>query len=135
VRAYLLVALITAIVTYLSTWSVRFIATRYKIAPAIRERDVHKNPTPRIGGIAMFLGLLAGFISAGSFGWFEPLFLNSGPIWSIALAAGLIVVVGILDDLIELDWAAKMGGQLAAAWLIASSGIQIVSLPIGGLTV
>ena len=134
-RAYFLVALITALVTYSSTWGVRFIAKRFSIAPAIRERDVHKSPTPRLGGIAMLLGLLAGFAAAGSFGWFEPLFLNSGPIWSIVLAAGLIVFVGILDDLIELDWAAKMGGQMAAAWLIASSGIQIVSLPIGGLTV
>jgi UDP-GlcNAc:undecaprenyl-phosphate GlcNAc-1-phosphate transferase len=131
----LLVALITALVTYLATWLVRYLAKRYNIAPAIRERDVHKSPTPRIGGVAMFLGLAAGFTAAGSFGWFDELFLDSGPIWSIVLAAGLIVVVGILDDLIELDWTAKMGGQMAAAWLIASSGIQIVSLPIGGLTV
>ena len=28
-----------------------------------------------------------------------------------------------------------MGGQIAAAWILASSGVQIVSLPIGGLTV
>ncbi len=134
-RAYFLVALITALVTYSSTWAVRYLAKRFNIAPAIRERDVHKNPTPRIGGIAMFFGLVAGILAAASFGWFESLFLNSGPIWSLVLAAGVIVVVGILDDLIELDWTAKLGGQMAAAWLIASSGIQIVSLPIGGLTV
>jgi len=135
VRAYLLVALITAVVTYGSTWAVRFLAKRYNIHPAIRERDVHKLPTPRIGGIAMLVGLTAGFLAAASFGWFESIFLNPGPIWAILGAAGVIVVIGILDDLIELDWTAKMGGQMVAAWILASSGIQIVSLPIGGLTV
>ncbi len=134
-RAYLLVALITALVTYFSTWSVRIIAKRYKIHPAIRERDVHKSPTPRIGGLAMLLGLVAGIVAAGSFGWFESIFLDPGPILAIVGAGGLIVLVGLLDDLIELDWTAKMGGQMAAAWILASSGVQIVSLPIGGLTV
>lgn len=134
-RAYLLVAVITALVTYLSTWMVRYTAKRYNIHPAIRERDVHKSPTPRIGGVAMLLGLIAGFLVASSFGWFESIFLDPGPIWSILGAAGVIVIVGLLDDLIELDWTAKMGGQMAAAWILASSGIQIVSLPIGGLTV
>ncbi len=134
-RAYLLVLLLSAIVTYLATWAVRYLAKRYNIHPAIRERDVHKSPIPRIGGVGMFFGLVAGVAAAGSFGWFESLFLDPGPIWAIVGASGLIIVIGLLDDLIELDWTAKMGGQMAAAWLLASSGIQIVSLPIGGLTV
>ena len=134
-RAYLLVALITAMITFASTWGVRLVAKRYGIHPAIRERDVHKSPIPRIGGLAMFLGLVAGLYAAGSFGWFESLFFDPAPILAILGAGGLIVLVGLLDDLIELDWTAKMGGQMAAAWILASSGIQIVSLPIGGLTV
>jgi UDP-GlcNAc:undecaprenyl-phosphate/decaprenyl-phosphate GlcNAc-1-phosphate transferase len=135
VRAYFLVALITAIVTFVATWGVRSLAKRYNITPAIRDRDVHKSPTPRIGGLGMLIGLFAGFYAAGSFGWFEPIFTDPGPIWALIGAGGLIVVIGLLDDLIELDWTAKMGGQMAAAWILASSGVQIVSLPIGGLTV
>ena len=134
-RAYFLVALFTALATYGATWGVRLVALRYKIHPAIRERDVHKLPTPRIGGLAMFLGLVAGLFVAGSFGWFESIFLDPAPILAILGAGGLIVLIGLLDDLIELDWTAKLGGQMAAAWLLASSGVQIVSLPIGGLTV
>lgn len=134
-RAYLLVALITAVISYLATWGVRFIAKKYDIHPAIRERDVHKQPTPRIGGVAIFIAIASGVLAAGSFGWFESIFRDPGPIWAILGAGALIVVVGLLDDLIELDWTAKMGGQVAAAWILASSGVQIVSLPIGGLTV
>ena len=73
-RAYLLVALITALVTFASTWGVRYLAKRYNIHPAIRDRDVHKSPTPRIGGLGMLFGLFAGFYAAGSFGWFESIF-------------------------------------------------------------
>lgn len=134
-RAYFLVALFTAIATYGATWGVRLLAQRYKIHPAIRERDVHKLPTPRIGGLAMFLGLVTGLFVAGSFGWFESIFVDPAPILAILGAGGLIVLIGLLDDLIELDWTAKLGGQMAAAWILASSGVQIVSLPIGGLTV
>ena len=134
-RAYLLVAIITAVVSYLATWGVRYLAKRYDITPAIRARDVHKTPTPRIGGVAIFFAIVVGIIAAGSFGWFESVFRDPGPIWAIVGAGGLIVVVGLLDDLIELDWTAKMGGKIAAAWILASSGVQIVSLPIGGLTV
>ncbi|MDG1817147.1 MAG: MraY family glycosyltransferase, partial [Aquiluna sp.] len=118
-----------------ATWGVRFIAKKYDIHPAIRERDVHKQPTPRIGGVAIFIAIASGVVAAGSFGWFESIFRDPGPIWAILGAGALIVVVGLLDDLIELDWTAKMGGQVAAAWILASSGVQIVSLPIGGLTV
>ena len=134
-RAYLLVALITAVISYLATWGVRFIAKKYDIHPAIRERDVHKQPTPRIGGVAIFIAIASGVVAAGSFGWFESIFRDPGPIWAILGAGALIVVVGLLDDLIELDWTAKMGGQVAAAWILASSGVQTVSLPIGCLTV
>lgn len=134
-RAYFLIALITALVTYFATYAVRFVARKYNIHPAIRERDVHKSPTPRIGGVAMFIGLSAGMLSAANFGWFESIFINPGPLWAVLTASGVIIVVGLLDDLIELDWTAKMGGQMGAAWILASSGIQIVSLPIGGITV
>ena len=134
-RAYFLIALITALVTYLATFAVRWTAKKYNIHPAIRERDVHKSPTPRIGGVAMFIGLAVGMLAAANFGWFESIFINPGPLWAVVLASGVIIVVGLLDDLIELDWTAKMGGQMGAAWILASSGIQIVSLPIGGITV
>ena len=92
-RAYLLVALITALVTFFSTWGVRLIAKKYKIHPAIRDRDVHKQPIPRIGGVAMLLGLVAGLYAAGSFGWFESIFVDPAPILAILGAGGLIVLV------------------------------------------
>ncbi len=134
-RAYLLIALITALATVFSTWGVRAVAKKFKIHPAIRERDSHEEPTPRIGGIGMFVGMLIGLFAAGFFGWFQAIYANPAPIIAIATAGALIALVGVLDDLIDLDWLAKLGGQIAAAWILTSQGIQIVSLPIGGVTV
>lgn len=134
-RAYFLIALISALATLFATWGVRGIAKKFNIHPAVRERDAHQVPTPRIGGIGMLVGLLVGLFSAGFFGWFEGIYANPLPIYAIAAAGTLIALVGVLDDLIDLDWLAKLGGQFAAAWILASQGIQIVSLPIAGVTV
>lgn len=134
-RAYLLIALISALATLFATWGVRGLAKKLNIHPAIRERDSHDEPTPRIGGVGMLIGLLVGLLAAGFFGWFEAIYSNPLPIFAIAAAGTLIALVGVLDDLIDVDWLAKLGGQFAAAWILASQGVQIVSLPIAGVTV
>jgi UDP-GlcNAc:undecaprenyl-phosphate GlcNAc-1-phosphate transferase len=45
------------------------------------------------------------------------------------------VVVGVLDDIYDLDWTIKLAAQLGVASLVAWQGVQILSLPIGGITV
>ena len=45
-------------------------------------------------------------------------------------------LIGVADDIWDLDWMTKLAGQFVAAGLIAWFGqLQIFSLPIGGLTV
>ncbi len=134
-RAYLLIALVSALVTFFATWAVLKLAHRYRIYPQIRARDVHTKPTPRLGGIAMFAGFCVALVIAGSFGWFHSVFEDPIRIIAIGVAAALITVIGFLDDLYDLDWTIKLGGQLVVAGILAWQGVQIVSLPIGGLTI
>ena len=134
-RAYLLVALISAVVTFFATLVSVRVARKLKLHRAPRERDVHEAPTPRIGGVGMYLGLFAGILSAALLGWFEGLFLNPAQPIAVLVAAAIIVVVGLLDDLIDLDWTAKLAGQIFASGVLVFQGIQILSLPIGGVTV
>ena len=103
--------------------------------PKIRERDVHTQPTPRVGGLAMLFGLLVAFLVAGSLGWFQSVFQEPIRIIAIFGAALVIVAIGILDDLFDLDWSIKLAGQILAAGILAWQGVQIVSLPIGGLII
>ena len=134
-RAYLLIALVTAIVTFGATWAVLKLALKYKIYPEIRARDAHTTPTPRLGGLAMLIGLLVGTMTAASFGWFRSVFDAPMPIIAILGAATFISILGLLDDLYDLDWTLKLAGQFIAAGFMAWQGVQIVSLPIGGVTI
>lgn len=135
-RAYLLLMAVAGVVTYLATFMVRKLATRYKIYPkAIRARDSHERPTPRIGGVAMFLGFVVSLLIAAPIGWFDVVFSEPTPIIAIAGAALIITAVGFLDDIYDLDWTLKLAGQFIAAAVLAWNGVQIVSLPIFGITV
>jgi UDP-GlcNAc:undecaprenyl-phosphate GlcNAc-1-phosphate transferase len=127
---------LAGLITYLATFMVRKLATRYSIYPkAIRSRDMHSKPTARIGGLAMFLGFIISVAIAASIGWFEVVFADPGPIIAISLAALVVMAVGFLDDIFDLDWTIKLAGQFLAAGVLAWNGVQIVSLPIFGLTV
>jgi UDP-GlcNAc:undecaprenyl-phosphate GlcNAc-1-phosphate transferase len=60
---------IAGVVTYLATFVVRRLADRYKIYPkVIRSRDMHSKPTPRIGGLAMFIGFVVSVAIAAPIG-------------------------------------------------------------------
>src|SRR6195952_2599784 len=115
------------------------LAMRYPLYPKIRARDVHTRPTPRLGGVAMFLGILVAFavswLLSSQFGVLGLIFSDQGPILAILGASLLIVVIGVADDIWDLDWMTKLAGQFVAAGLVAWLGVQIYSLPIGGLTV
>ncbi|AMC50074.1 decaprenyl-phosphate N-acetylglucosaminephosphotransferase [Mycobacterium tuberculosis variant bovis BCG] len=57
-RELALVGLTAAIITYFATGPVRMLASRLGAVAYPRERDVHVTPTPRMGGLAMFLGIV-----------------------------------------------------------------------------
>jgi UDP-GlcNAc:undecaprenyl-phosphate GlcNAc-1-phosphate transferase len=134
-RAYLLMFLIAAVVTFFSTFVVRKVAAKRNLHLEIRERDAHKTPTPRLGGVAMYFGFLITILIAWPLGWFSAVFANPAQVIAIVSAVTLITAVGVLDDLFDLDWMLKLASQFVVAGIIAWQGVQIVSLPISGLTI
>ncbi|MFM6980696.1 MAG: glycosyltransferase family 4 protein [Micrococcales bacterium] len=134
-RAYLLIALIAALVTFFATGMVLKLAHKYQLYAQIRSRDVHKVPTPRLGGAAMTLGFVIAVGAAALLGWFRSVFVDPSKIITILICAVLISALGVLDDLYDLDWTLKLAGQFIVAGLLAWQGVQIVSLPIAGITV
>lgn len=132
---YLSVAIVAAAVTAAASFGLLRLSRRFRLAPEIRARDVHQTPTPRLGGIAMFLGILAAFGFASTQESLSLFFVNTQTVWAILGACALIVAVGVLDDLYDLDWMIKLGVQLLAAGLLAWQGVQIVSLPVGNALV
>ena len=132
---YILVTGVSAVVTFALAIVIWKLSTKYRLYPKIRERDVHTRPTPRLGGVAMFLGMVAAFAVASRLDNFSIVFMEPGKVLSIFGAALIIVLLGVADDLWDLDWVTKLAGQFVAAGLLAWQGVQIVTLPIGGQTI
>jgi UDP-GlcNAc:undecaprenyl-phosphate GlcNAc-1-phosphate transferase len=92
---------------------------------------VHKEPTPRLGGIAMFGGLCAGLLVAahltniGQLSSEQPRALLSG--------AGLIWLLGVLDDKWGVDALIKLGVQMIAGGVMVLQGLQVLWLPVPGV--
>ncbi|MGC4981519.1 MraY family glycosyltransferase [Streptomyces sp. DT193] len=132
-REYLLTLCITAAVTYLLTGPVRKFAIVAGAMPEIRARDVHREPTPRLGGIAMFFGLCAGLLVADHLTNLNEVFANSNEPRALLSGAALIWLIGVLDDKFEIDALIKLGGQMIAAGVMVMQGLTILWLPIPGV--
>ncbi|MWA13636.1 MraY family glycosyltransferase [Streptomyces sp. BA2] len=131
-REYLLTLCITAAVTYLLTGPVRKFAIVAGAMPEIRARDVHREPTPRLGGIAMFFGLCAGLLVADHLPNLNDVFERSNEPRALLSGAALIWLIGVLDDKFEIDALIKLGGQMIAAGVMVLQGLTILWIPVPG---
>ncbi len=132
---YILVAVVSGAVTFALSILIYKLSHRFRLYPQIRERDVHTRPTPRLGGIAMFIGIIAAFGVGSLIPQLDLVYSRPGPILAILGAALLIVVIGVVDDLIDLDWLTKLAGQFIAAGLLAWQGVQITTVPLPDLKI
>lgn len=110
----------TGALTPLMVW----IGHRWNLVDIPADRKIHVVPTPRLGGIALY----AGFIGS--------LLLNSiVPDWMVAVlvAGSLLLIIGVLDDILELPAWAKLLGQLLAAGIVTASGKVLTLFPPGPL--
>lgn len=131
---YVLVALTAVAVSFLLALALWQLGVRYGWHREIRPRDVHQEPTPRLGGIAVYVGMVLATLVASQLPHFEEVFQDPRPIIAVLLAGFIVVALGVVDDLIDLDWLTKLSGQFIAAGVVAWQGVQIVSIPVGGIT-
>src|SRR4051795_554950 len=127
-REYAVVLLAAALVTFLATPVVRVAAVRFRVMAAVRDRDVHVIPTPRGGGVAMYLGVAAGVLVASQLPSLQRSFEFSTQTIAVLAAGGLICLLGVLDDRFGLDALTKLTGQIAAAGVMVLLGVQLAFL-------
>jgi UDP-GlcNAc:undecaprenyl-phosphate GlcNAc-1-phosphate transferase len=136
VREYLLCLVAAAAVTYLLTPLARALALRWGAMAEVRDRDVHDEPTPRLGGLAMLAGLAAGLLLASKLPQMSSVFqVGNSPTLALLSGAAIIVVLGMIDDRWGLAAPTKLAGQVLAAAVMALQGISIIWLPFGGTLV
>jgi UDP-GlcNAc:undecaprenyl-phosphate/decaprenyl-phosphate GlcNAc-1-phosphate transferase len=134
-RELALVGLTAAIITYFCTGWVRVLAMRLGAVAHPRERDVHIQPTPRMGGLAMYIGVLAAVLLASQLPALTRGFVYSSGMPAVLVAGGLIMGIGLIDDRWGLDALTKFAGQITAASVLVTMGVawSVLYIPIGGV--
>ncbi|MGD6848999.1 glycosyltransferase family 4 protein [Rossellomorea aquimaris] len=89
-------------------------------------RKVHQKIMPRLGGLAIYIGFIAGFLIL------RPEDPYAG---AIILGSAVILLTGMADDIFDLSPRLKLLGQLTAAFTVVLGGVQIefINLPFGGV--
>ena len=134
-RELLLVGLTAAAVTYLLTSAVRVLAIRVGAVAVPRERDVHVIPTPRMGGVGMFVGVVAAIALASNLPALTRGFAYTSDMNAVIVSGAVIVAVGIIDDRWGLDALTKFVGQLTAAGVLVIMGVSwyLLYIPFGDI--
>lgn len=121
---------LAGIISYIATPFVIRFAKKFGILDDPKknkhEKVIHTTPTPRSGGIAIFLGITTTALI------FLPLDQH---LKGILLGACVILIMGFLDDIYNLNpYLRIVLGFLAAAMPIAFGvGISFISNPLGGI--
>ncbi|MBR0404352.1 MAG: undecaprenyl/decaprenyl-phosphate alpha-N-acetylglucosaminyl 1-phosphate transferase [Eggerthellaceae bacterium] len=103
-------------------------------------RRVNTKPIPRCGGIAMYLGFCAAaftvFVGVRFFDWeLQNLYVLADVNYYMLFAGvTLMFLVGLIDDITQLNPAMKFGGQIIASLIVVIAGISVGSarIPITG---
>jgi UDP-GlcNAc:undecaprenyl-phosphate/decaprenyl-phosphate GlcNAc-1-phosphate transferase len=125
--AFLLAAGVTALLTPLTMR----LARRIGAIDEPRERGLSDNATPRLGGVAIFAGTLVAVLVALPAGY-----LHDHELWhGVLIGAGVITLVGALDDRFDLHPELKFAGQVLAAVIVVRYGVAVkkITLPFIGV--
>lgn len=125
-----LVGAVAALVTLATVPLARWLAFRFGMVVEPSERRIHQRPTPTLGGLAMFLGVVAAFGVTVVFPGFEPIRASPSNLIGVATAAALMFAVGLIDDLRDVSPPAKLAGMVLSGSVLALAGVSILNVPL-----
>jgi UDP-GlcNAc:undecaprenyl-phosphate GlcNAc-1-phosphate transferase len=113
------------LVTFITTPLVRAFARAKNWVALPGERKVHTVPTPDVGGIAMFAGVVVAFALAWQMDRFGGLFEANSESVGVLLGAALILVVGVIDDVREISAPARVVATIATGMILVWFGVTM----------
>jgi UDP-GlcNAc:undecaprenyl-phosphate/decaprenyl-phosphate GlcNAc-1-phosphate transferase len=131
-------AVLAAWLAWLFTPRVRALALRCGVAHAPRARDVHREPVPRWGGLAIFAAFVLSLAAAAlALHFLAGRAIMPKTLWTgvgLVLAGGVLSLAGAIDDRYELSAGKQLLVQLFCAGLVMAFGVRIefVTNPAGG---
>jgi UDP-GlcNAc:undecaprenyl-phosphate GlcNAc-1-phosphate transferase len=124
VTSYLIVFVAAAVVTFLATPLVRWFVIKVGAIYRPNLRTVHVVPLPTMGGIAMYLGLVAALIASR----FLPFFADVNQL-STSIAAlvtcTLMLGLGVIDDTRGTTPLSKLIAQIFIAGVLVLLGVEL----------
>jgi UDP-GlcNAc:undecaprenyl-phosphate GlcNAc-1-phosphate transferase len=125
ITPYLVVFLASALVCFVGTPVVRRVAHRVGAIAMPSDRMVHERPTPSMGGLAMYAGVLVGLLVARALPAFDGLAGSTMQWLAMVGAVTVSAGVGAIDDVKDITALSKLTGQVLAAGLLALGGLTM----------
>ncbi len=127
-------ALVAALLTNLMVAPITRLAFALRALDYPDSRKLQTSAKPRLGGVAILVGLALGAGTAGVLRWGQWDTLQRSEMLVLALGTGLVFLVGVIDDLVGVSVAKKFLCQLLAAGLLVQIGwsFEVLRLPVLG---
>src|SRR3954447_1352422 len=128
-------AFVAALATHVMVPPVARLAVLLRALDHPGERKLQKGAVPRLGGVAIALGLgLGGGVAAVSLWGRLGTSVGRGELLALAFGTLTVFLVGVVDDLVGVSAAAKLLFQLVAAWPLVHAGwaFEVLRLPLLG---
>lgn len=130
-RAYFLLFVVTAVISFVLTPVVRVVGIRGRVYTPTRKRDMHREPIPKLGGVAMLTAVVIALGIGSTIPFLDGIYSNIRPIVGILMALLIVLMTGVADDLWDLHWTLKLAGQVLAGAAVALNGIRVEAMPVG----
>lgn len=117
---FLLASIVTIVLIPATIWAARRVGA---VAHPDADRHLHRDPTPRLGGLALFGGFTVALIVFGG---------AVADRWQVVAVTAAITLAMLVDDILDLPWNAKLAIEVGAGALAAALGITINYLTLPG---
>lgn len=126
ITVYIVAFLVALAITYVITPIVSKLAIKIGAIDKPDARKVHHGVIPRLGGLAICIGYMASVL------WNVP---HTHSLFGLLLGSTILVIVGIWDDVKQIDPKTKLMGQIIAAAVLVAYGIRVdfLAIPWGGM--
>jgi UDP-GlcNAc:undecaprenyl-phosphate GlcNAc-1-phosphate transferase len=129
---YLIVAGVAFAATVVAVPVVKWLARTVGAVSYPEARHVHTVPTPVLGGLAMFVGVLIAFFTGSRLPSFAEVFGQTSDPEAVLLAASVVVLLGIVDDVRGMAAPVKLAGQLLGGALLVMFGMSLLFIYVPG---